>query len=350
MGDGDDLQAQIDRLKAKIKEDLEKEPPEVALGGAEQLKADGNALFKGGKYAEAASGATIDYGLWELHRTPEPSSSSHCKTPRGSSPPSARRTDRFTQGLQFDPTNAVLYSNRSACYSHLRQWDKALEDANRCLQYRPEWPKGHARRAAALHGYGFLEKALEAYRAAYETDPENPQYLATVEAINKDIGRRDKKEKATEFRTKAKEQYDKGDYKGAAGYYKKAIEADETDATLFMNRSLCHVHLEKYSRAVEDAERAIGLAPNLPKAWRRKAAAFHAWKKYPEAIAAYKKVMELEPSEDLRNFIVHVQNEQIARQLGAAEPKGTKRPGGGAFAYGPAKKQKDDAFDFNEKW
>lgn len=49
--------------------------------------------------------------------------------------------------------------------------------------------------------------------------------------------------------------------------------------------------------------------------------------------------------------IVHVQNEQIARQLGAAEPKGTKRPGGGgAFAYGPAKKQKDDAFDFNEKW
>lgn len=313
MGDGgDDLQAQIDRLKAKIKEDLEKEPPEVALGRAEQLKADGNALFKGGKYAEAA--------------------------------------DRFTQGLQFDPTNAVLYSNRSACYSHLRQWDKALEDANRCLQYRPEWPKGHARRAAALHGYGFLEKALEAYRAAYETDPENPQYLATVEAINKDIERRDKKEKATEFRTKAKEQYDKGDYKGAAGYYKKAIEADETDATLFMNRSLCHVHLEKYSRAVEDAERAIGLAPNLPKAWRRKAAAFHAWKKYPEAIAAYKKVMELEPSEDLRNFIVHVQNEQIARQLGAAEPKGTKRPGGGAFAYGPAKKQKDDAFDFNEKW
>lgn len=31
--------------------------------------------------------------------------------------------------------------------------DKALEDANRCLQYRPDRPKGHACRAAALHGY-----------------------------------------------------------------------------------------------------------------------------------------------------------------------------------------------------
>jgi len=34
---------------------------------------------------------------------------------------------------------------------------------------------------------------------------------------------------------KAKEQYDKGDYKGAAGYYKKAIEAKggQSDGFLF---------------------------------------------------------------------------------------------------------------------
>lgn len=120
---------------------------EVALGRAEQLKAEGNALFKGGKHAEAASGATVDYGSWGLtgegmgwsrlgttppylspsspdHQTdthnphlvvticlvqcqcplspnprdpattpyPRALRSSHCKTPRGSSPPSARRT------------------------------------------------------------------------------------------------------------------------------------------------------------------------------------------------------------------------------------------------------------------
>lgn len=38
---------------------------------------------------------------------------------------------------------------------------------------------------------------------------------------------------------KAKEQYDKGDYKGAAGYYKKAIEAKggQSDGFLFFFRT-----------------------------------------------------------------------------------------------------------------
>ena len=37
--------------------------------------------------------------------------------------------DLFTQALALDPTNHVLYSNRSAAKAGKRQWLAALEDA-----------------------------------------------------------------------------------------------------------------------------------------------------------------------------------------------------------------------------
>ena len=133
------------------------------------------------------------------------------------------------------------------------------------------------------------------------------------------------------------------------GLYKKAIEQDDSDPILYSNRSACFVGMEKYSKAVEDAEKAIELSPHWAKAWRRKAHALHQWKKYPEAIQAYTKVLQLEPSEDLRNLIVHIQNEQLTRNY----VKDEMMPGGkrkGSFGYSSNKKQKDEDFDYNEKW
>eukprot|EP00668_Euglena_longa_P029305 GGOE01036651.1.p2 GENE.GGOE01036651.1~~GGOE01036651.1.p2 ORF type:complete len:324 (-),score=91.68 GGOE01036651.1:204-1175(-) len=323
MGDAFDLQAQLESLKAKIKEDLARAPPAISTSSpscglvtnealAEEYKVKGNEAFRRGDYRAAV--------------------------------------DLFTKGLSFDGNNAVLYSNRSASFCHLKKWERALEDANSCIELQPAWPKGHMRRGAALYGYGFLDKALEAYQVAYKDDLQNEEYLKLVETITKEQEKRQKAEKVSELREKAKEQFAKGDFKGAAGLYKKAIEEDGTDAVLFSNRSACYTNMQKYAKAVADAEKAIELAPKWGKAWRRKAAAYYAWKKHTEAIQAYKELLEIEPSEELRNLIIHIQNEQLTRQY----VKEDMMPGGkrkGTFQYGPAKKAKDDeTFDFNEKW
>lgn len=39
------------------------------------------------------------------------------------------QSDLFTQAIALDPSNHVLYSNRSACYASLKEFDTALEDA-----------------------------------------------------------------------------------------------------------------------------------------------------------------------------------------------------------------------------
>ena len=37
--------------------------------------------------------------------------------------------DLFSQALELDPTNHVLFSNRSAAHAGNREWDRALNDA-----------------------------------------------------------------------------------------------------------------------------------------------------------------------------------------------------------------------------
>ncbi|GAC93147.1 hypothetical protein PHSY_000710 [Pseudozyma hubeiensis SY62] len=67
----------------------------------------------------------------------------------------------------------VLYSNRSACYAGLRDWDSALNDADACIKANPSFAKGYGRKGAALHGARRLEEAVDAYDAGLKIAPED---------------------------------------------------------------------------------------------------------------------------------------------------------------------------------
>ena len=70
---------------------------------SEELKSKGNQAFSSGDYAQA-----IAY---------------------------------FTDAISIDPSNHILYSNRSASYASLRNYEAALEDAIKLIQLKPDWPK-----------------------------------------------------------------------------------------------------------------------------------------------------------------------------------------------------------------
>jgi len=100
-----------------------------------ELKAKGNAAFSAGKFEEAI--------------------------------------DLFTQAIEVNPENHVLYSNRSAARASLKEFDKALEDAQKVVELKPDWVKGYSRLGAAYHGLHKLDEALEAYNKGLEIGPEN---------------------------------------------------------------------------------------------------------------------------------------------------------------------------------
>ncbi|KAJ1340396.1 hypothetical protein BSLG_004989 [Batrachochytrium salamandrivorans] len=73
--------------------------------------------------------------------------------------------------IQSKTLLATLLSNRSAAFSAINAFEDALMDAMAAVQWRPDWCKGHFRKAEALSGLQLYEDALEAYRAALALDP-----------------------------------------------------------------------------------------------------------------------------------------------------------------------------------
>lgn len=54
------------------------------------------------------------------------------------------------QAIDFDPSDATLFSNRSLCWIRLGQADQALTDAQSCRGLRPNWVKAWYREGSAL--------------------------------------------------------------------------------------------------------------------------------------------------------------------------------------------------------
>jgi len=111
---------------------------------ADELKAKGNAAFSAGSFAEAIG--------------------------------------HFSAAIELDAANHVLYSNRSACKASLKQYQEALEDANKVIELKPEWAKGYSRVGAAYAGLKQWEQAMEAYEKGLKLDPSNAALQSGLKA------------------------------------------------------------------------------------------------------------------------------------------------------------------------
>ena len=84
----------------------------------------------------------------------------------------ARRYEKalelYTQGLQCDDQNVLLYSNRSLVHCKLNRHDAALNDAQQCVKISPQWAKGYLRRAFALQGLNKLDEVAVAATAGFK--------------------------------------------------------------------------------------------------------------------------------------------------------------------------------------
>lgn len=81
--------------------------------------------------------------------------------------------DKFTQAIAIDPSNHILYSNRSAAYASKKEWDNALSDAEKTTEIKADWAKGWGRKGTALWGKGDLLGAHDAYEEGLKLDPNN---------------------------------------------------------------------------------------------------------------------------------------------------------------------------------
>ncbi|KAF7044436.1 hypothetical protein CFC21_053662 [Triticum aestivum] len=115
---------------------------------------------------------------------------------------------------------------------------------------------------------------------------------------DKDKVGQDKKAELKSLGAKAVEEKD---YAGASKFYSEAIKVDPEDATLYSNRSFCHLRIGEARDALVDANACIRLQPDWPKGYWRKGAALTALKDHKEACDTYMAAMKLDPaSQEIR--------------------------------------------------
>lgn len=77
----------------------------------------------------------------------------------------------YTEALELDRDHAVLYSNRSASYLAMKEFDKALADGRTAVAHRGDWARAHYRCGAALQALQQVEESRAAFTRCLELDP-----------------------------------------------------------------------------------------------------------------------------------------------------------------------------------
>ncbi|XP_044979569.1 ankyrin-1-like isoform X1 [Hordeum vulgare subsp. vulgare] len=105
-----------------------------------------------------------------------------------------------------------------------------------------------------------------------------------------------RQDKKAELKSLAAKAVDEKDYARASKLYSEAIKVDPKDATLYSNRSLCHMRSGEAHDALVDADACIKLRPDWPKGYCRKGAALTALKDHKESCDAYMAAVKLDPA------------------------------------------------------
>nr|XP_028601570.1 RNA polymerase II-associated protein 3-like [Podarcis muralis]XP_028601571.1 RNA polymerase II-associated protein 3-like [Podarcis muralis]XP_028601572.1 RNA polymerase II-associated protein 3-like [Podarcis muralis]XP_028601573.1 RNA polymerase II-associated protein 3-like [Podarcis muralis]XP_028601574.1 RNA polymerase II-associated protein 3-like [Podarcis muralis] len=255
----------------------------------------------------------------------------------------------YTKGMNADPYNPVLPTNRSSAFFRLKKYSVAESDCNLALALNKNYTKAYARRGAARFALQNFDGAKEDYEKVLELDSDNfeaktelgkiEQALLSKEGFQaeesdvftnteiteqKQTEEEQLKQKAMAEKDLGNGYFKEGKYEIAIECYTRGIAADGTNALLPANRAMAYLKIQKYEEAEEDCTQAVLLDSSYSKAYARRGTARAALGKLKEAMQDFETVLNLEPgNKQAVNELMKLKNESIAKGLWT----GTECPG-----------------------
>ena len=91
--------------------------------------------------------------------------------------------DCYTKAIELDKNDPILYSNRSAMYYNLNDFENALLDAEEAIYLKPDYAKAYLRKGNALEKQYKYQEALDTYKTGLQKDKNNTQLLEAYQIL-----------------------------------------------------------------------------------------------------------------------------------------------------------------------
>ncbi|XP_006190374.1 RNA polymerase II-associated protein 3 [Camelus dromedarius] len=226
----------------------------------------------------------------------------------------------YTKGMDADPYNPVLPTNRASAYFRLKKFAVAESDCNLAVALNRSYTKAYARRGAARFALQKLEDAKKDYEKVLELEPDNFEatnelrkinqaltskensypkeadtVIKTTEGEKKQIEEQQNKQQAISEKDRGNAFFKEGKYERAIECYTRGMAADGAYALLPANRAMAYLKIQKYEEAEKDCTQAILLDGSYSKAFARRGTARTFLGKLNEAKQDFETVLLLEP-------------------------------------------------------
>lgn len=86
----------------------------------------------------------------------------------------------YTRSLTLNVDEPFTYANRAMAYIKMKDYRKAIDDANKALELKPGYLKAYHRRGKAYAARNEHELAIKDFQTILESEPENKE-------VNKDL-------------------------------------------------------------------------------------------------------------------------------------------------------------------
>jgi len=214
----------------------------------------------------------------------------------------------YDAALRFDPNSVAAYYSRALALIGRDDHQKALADLDRAIALSPKVAQFYRDRAAALIKLNEYPRALADFDSAVALEPQDAYGLTVRGNAKLDSGNpagaladynealRIKPDYPLARENRAYAYFNTRDYTRAVEDLTFVIDHEPT-ARLHVRRGVAHGMLGQHDRELDDFARAIARDPGFIEAYRQRADSYLARNKFGLAVADLTKVIELAPDD-----------------------------------------------------
>jgi dyslexia susceptibility 1 candidate gene 1 protein len=197
-------------------------------------------------------------------------------------------SDAYSESIKRDGCFLTCVSNRAACWIHMCEWKRAIEDCDLALtllantpasettqeRYRYLLTKLHTRRGSAYAWSGDYGKGLEdlrlasAYRKAEGPSATNDVDidLQILESFMRERGLVEARDPVSIAMHDASRHYYNGNYAGAEEAYRAILEANTFEVKARSNLAAALLHMGRFQAALEESTKVISFCAEVAQA------------------------------------------------------------------------------------